>query len=63
MLDAEYYMPILQTNKKLDQADQILLVSLVLYFVEEDLVGFLNLNQEELVDKFFEFIENKKDVG
>ena len=41
--DSQYYLPILETNKILELENQVLLINLVLYLVEQDLIGYVDV--------------------
>lgn len=52
ILDAEYYLPILINNLYLTQDEQVMIVWFIVYSVENDLISFWDMPQQELVQTF-----------
>lgn len=55
VLDAEYYLPILINNLFLSANEQVLIIYFVLYSVKKDLIGYLDLPQNDLIKDYFNF--------
>ena len=60
VLDAGYYLPILINNLYLSADEQALIVWMISYSVENDLVSFWDLPQTELVAEFLQFCKDHK---
>ncbi len=57
LMDAKYYLPILQTKKSMALEEQLLLSNFVIYLIDKDLIGYFDLEPEDLINQFFEYIQ------